>query len=118
MRQWKKDKRSWTREAGEKKDRGTYSESGAAGKRKKKRRGKKAEVTAEGSKHTWLNTCPRGKSIQRARGKFVPTISVDSRVRLVPVHLRHRDDSEHAIAQSETHSAPQGSREFFSALQA
>lgn len=49
-----------------------YSESGAAGKRKK-RRGKKAEVTAEGSKHTWLNTCPRGKSIQRAVSSFLPS---------------------------------------------
>lgn len=28
----------------------------------KQKKSKKAEVTAEGSEHTWLNTCPRGKS--------------------------------------------------------
>lgn len=72
--------------------------------KEKKRRGKKAEVTAEGSKHTWLNTCPRGKSIQRSRGKFVPTISVDSRVRLVPVYLRHRDDTEHTQSHNPRHT--------------
>lgn len=76
-----------------------YSESGAAGKRKK-RRGKKAEVTAEGSKTHVVEHVSTWKE-HTARGKFVPTISADSRVRLIPVHLRHRDDSKHASARFE-----------------
>lgn len=35
-----------------------YGESGAG----QAKKNKKAKVTAEGSEHTWLNTCPRGKS--------------------------------------------------------
>lgn len=46
------------REKQEEKKEEFYGESGA----EQKKKSKKAEVTAEGSEHTWLNTCPRGKS--------------------------------------------------------
>lgn len=38
----------------------------------KKKKVKKAEVTAEGSEHTWLNTCPRGRSTAAPVYRFVP----------------------------------------------
>lgn len=73
--QGKKNEYSRTREVEKKKEElSTVSQEQWA------KKSKKAEVTAEGSAHTWLNTCPRGKNGRESTVSLCLPSPVDFRV--------------------------------------